>query len=243
MWSVKVKHPEMDGLSVIIPTLNEVDFIGRLLDFLTEHSEQKSFEIIVVDGGSKDGTCDEVVKYANVRMIRSVLASRAIQMNLGAQKARYNVLYFVHADVVLPNSFYDDISHAVQCAPYGGFRYRFDSSRWILKINAAFTRFPMLWCRGGDQTLFITKEFFKRLEGFDEHYCVMEDFDMLRRGRKLSKYHIIPKNVIVSARKYRRNSYWKVQIANFKAFRMFNRGESPQRIRTYYKLALGLKDY
>ena len=84
---------------------------------------------------------------------------------------------------------------------------------------------------------------FEKLNGFDEYYCVMEDFDLLRRAKEIAKYHIIQKDVIVSARKYAANGYLKVQLANLRAFRMFNRGENPQKIRSYYKLALGLKDY
>ncbi|MAE87760.1 MAG: hypothetical protein CMB80_33810 [Flammeovirgaceae bacterium] len=101
----------------------------------------------------------------------------------------------------------------------------------------------MMWCRGGDQTLFITRSLFDKLQGFDEYYCVMEDFDLLRRAKEIAKYHIIQKEVVVSARKYTDNGYLKVQLANLNAFRMFNRGEDPQKIRSYYKLALGLKDY
>ncbi|WP_421879408.1 TIGR04283 family arsenosugar biosynthesis glycosyltransferase [Marinoscillum sp.] len=230
-------------LSIIIPTLNEADTIGQLLDLLTTHGQRKSFEIIVVDGGSQDGTLELVTSYSGVSLIRTEKASRAHQMNKGAKSAKSDLLYFVHSDVVLPDSFYEDIQLALSSSFYGGYRYQFDSGTPLLKVNAFFTRFPMMWCRGGDQTLYITRSLFDKLGGFDEYYCVMEDFDLLRRAAQIAKYHIIQKDVIVSARKYHGNGYFKVQLANLNAFRMFNRGEDPQKIRSYYKLALGLKDY
>lgn len=230
-------------LSIIIPTLNENLNIPRLLDQLTTNKDHEHYEVIVVDGGSTDGTIQQVEKYPSVRLIHSEKCSRASQMNLGAANALYDVLYFVHADLILPDTFYQDIQRALGKSYYGGYRYQFDSGTPLLKINSFFTRFPMMWCRGGDQTLYITRSLFDKLNGFDEYYCVMEDFDLLRRARDIAKYHIIQKDVIVSARKYDANSYLKVQLANLRAFRMFNNGVEPQKIRSYYKLALGLKDY
>ncbi|MEQ8472422.1 MAG: TIGR04283 family arsenosugar biosynthesis glycosyltransferase [Marinoscillum sp.] len=230
-------------LSIIIPTLNEEENIDKLLSFLISHHDRSHFEIIVVDGGSGDGTLELITQYEDVFLIESELSSRSIQMNIGARNAQNEVLYFVHADVALPQSFYQDIKWALKKSPYGGYRYKFLSGNPLLKINGYFSRFPMMWCRGGDQTLFITQEFFEELGGFDEHYCVMEDFDLLRRAKPYATYYIIKNDVFVSARKYQDNNYLKVQLTNLKAFKMFNKGEPPSRIRNFYKAALGLKDY
>jgi rSAM/selenodomain-associated transferase 2 len=230
-------------ISVVIPTLNEVSNIDKRLSFLANHECAPLLEVIVVDGGSSDGTLEVVKNYGGVRLVQSAVASRAVQMNIGAKTASHEILYFVHADVSLPNSFYTDIIKALATYQLGGYRYKFDSDFWLLKINSFFTRFSMDWCRGGDQTLFITRSLFEKLDGFDEHYCVMEDFDLIRRSKPLADYHIIPKYVIVSARKYDQNSYLRVQRANLSAFRMFRRGVDPQEIRTLYKSRLGLVDY
>lgn len=230
-------------LSIIIPTLNEVVNIGKLLKLIVNSSDRQHYEVIVVDGGSTDGTVGVVKKFPEVRLIQSERSSRAIQLNIGARHAVHEVLYFVHADVVLPTSFFADISQALLKSPYGGYRYKFQSNNPLLRINSYFSRFPMMWCRGGDQTMYITRRFFEELGGFDEQYCVMEDFDLLRRAKVFKKYHIIDKSVKVSARKYEQNNYFRVQLANLKAFKMFNRGEPPVKIRSFYKAALGLKDY
>lgn len=230
-------------ISVIIPTLNEERYIGRSLKFLANHERRDLIETIVVDGGSTDGTIEEITSNDHLILVHSKTACRAVQMNMGASVASHDILYFVHADVILPDSFFDDIMRAVSTYELGGYRYQFDSNRLLLKLNAFCTRFPMAWCGGGDQTLFITKRLFQELGGFDERYCVMEDFDLVRRSKRFAKYHIIPKNVVVSARKYDRNGYLKVQIANFTAFKMFRKGVDPEEIRTYYKGALKLEDY
>lgn len=230
-------------LSIIIPTYYEEDNIGQLLQFLTQHSDLHQFEVIVVDGGSKDYTCSIVKQYPNTLLLKSDIASRPVQMNLGASHATNEVLYFVHADVQLPDSFVKDILKYLDKYPAGVYRYKFDSSSWLLKINAFFTRFPMMWCRGGDQTLYITKALFEHLGGFDEYYCVLEDFDLLTRIRAEAGFAIMPGEVIVSARKYSSNNYFKVQWVNLMAFRMYRKGVDPKDIRQYYKAALSLQHY
>lgn len=167
------------AISVIIPTYHEANTIGKLLQFLTSHHQQALYEVIVVDGGSQDATCSIVEEYTGVKLLKSPVASRPAQMNLGAKHACHEVLYFVHADVQLPDSFVDDIVQHVQHYPAGVYKYKFDSPSWLLRINAFFTRFPMMWCRGGDQTLYITRTLFDALHGFDEYFCVLEDFVFL----------------------------------------------------------------
>jgi len=231
------------NISIIIPTLNEVANIRRLCAFLCNHQANDHFEIIVVDGGSSDGTIDSISDLKKVTILNSHIASRAVQMNLGAANASFDVLYFVHADVILPYTFYADLQQALVNYQVGSYRYRFDSTKWLLRINGYFTRFSMLWCRGGDQTLFIQRSLFDQLGGFDEYFSVMEDFDLIRRAKKLTHFHIIPKEVIVSARKYEHNHYLRVQWANMQAFRMYRNGVKPEVIRHFYKESLKLAAY
>ncbi|WP_421895441.1 TIGR04283 family arsenosugar biosynthesis glycosyltransferase [Marinoscillum sp.] len=231
------------NISIIIPTLNEENNIRRLCAFLCNHQANEHFEIIVVDGGSTDGTLDSISDLQKLTIINSPVASRAVQMNLGASKAHFEVLYFVHADVMPPYTFYADLREALAGSQIGSYRYRFDSTKWLLRINGYFTRFSMLWCRGGDQTLFIRRPLFDQLGGFDEYFTVMEDFDLIRRAKKLTHFHIIPKEVIVSARKYERNHYLRVQWANLRAFQMYRNGVKPEVIRHFYKESLKLATY
>lgn len=227
----------MKSISIIIPVLNEADNICGLLDFLIEECQPHDAEIIVVDGGSVDDTCD-LVKAKNVLLIHCEKASRAIQMNKAAEFATKEILYFVHADTQPPSGFCNYIFEAMKTAEMGCFRFKFQSSHLLLKVNSWFTRFDVMWCRGGDQTLFVTRKVFDDLEGYDTYFSIMEEYDFMRRAREKYTFKILPYDVKVSARKYNTNSWLKVQLANAKAVRMFNRGEKPEVIKSIYKRSL-----
>lgn len=212
-------------ISIIIPTLNEAQNITKLLQFLTS-LPQTYAEIIVVDGGSTDKTVEIASTYKEVQCFATDLRSRAKQMNFGAKKAKGDMLYFVHADVMPLASYAEDIKAAVdEGYEFGCYRFKFDIEHSALKVNAYFTRFNRMFCRGGDQTLFITKSLFEKYGGFDSYYSIMEDFDFIRRVRKKEKFKIIPKSVVVSARKYDHNSYLKVNMINLVSYWMFMMGK------------------
>jgi rSAM/selenodomain-associated transferase 2 len=224
-------------LSIIIPTFNESENIRQLLLYLQEISHNH-LEVIVVDGGSNDGT-QMIVEEHNAILINSKEKGRAKQMNFAAKKAKGNVLYFVHADTLPPQSFYDDIKNSIKEGfSIGCYRFKFDSDKRILKLNAYFTRFDRLMCRGGDQSLFVTRELFEELDGYCENHKVMEDYDIILRARKKHAFKIMPKDVIVSARKYDYNSYLKVNYANFVAFMMFYAKVDHDKIIKFYRKTL-----
>jgi rSAM/selenodomain-associated transferase 2 len=225
-------------LSVIIPTFNESANIARLLDFLTKHGQEAIEEIIVVDGGSQDGT-PELALQAGAKVLHCSPPSRAAQLNLGAVAAKAEVLYFVHADTLPPPNFAQSIEKALAAGiKMGSFRYQFDKDHWLLRINAWFTRFDFLWCQGGDKTFFIQGEDFAALGGYDEAFVCMEEYDFIRRARKKYAVPTISDTAIVSARKYERNSWLRVQVANLLVFNLFRWGMEPVKLRQIYKRVL-----
>jgi len=160
-------------------------------------------------------------------------------MNFGAQAAQGDTLYFVHADTLPPKSFATDIQASLEAGyVMGCYRYQFDSSSILLKINAFFNRFQWLWCQGGDKTFFIKKEIFEKMGGYDEHHVIMEEYDFLRRAMPIHKLLIIPKNAIVSARKYERNGWLRIQLANILVFNLWRLGMAPARLKRIYKTLL-----
>lgn len=224
-------------LSIIIPVINEEKTLPRLLERLTASPFISQCEIIIVDGGSKDCTLSVCADY-ELQCIQSE-PGRAKQMNAGAQKASGDVYYFVHADTIPPVTYFEDIQHALLSKyEIGCYRFKFESKHLLLYVNSYCTRFDRLWLRGGDQTLFVTKELFEQLKGFDEYYTIMEEYDLIRRASQITTFRIMPKSVLVSARKYIHNSWLRVQLVNAKAVRMFMRGEHPDRIREFYKKSL-----
>lgn len=225
-------------LSIIIPTLNEESNICDLLSRLMQIDDERIVEIIVADGGSSDETCLTARKYP-VEILELEKNCRAFQMNQAAQAAVGNVLYFIHADTLPPLSFVQDIHEAIENGfQVGSYSFKLDSSDPRLKLLSWFTRLNMLISRGGDQTLFVQRSFFDTLQGFDENYVIMEDFDFIRRARKVTKFKLLQDSVLVSARKYQRNSYFAIQRANLAAFLMFYFGVSPQKIKEMYQRRL-----
>jgi len=225
-------------ISLIIPTLNEKSNIEELLSLVyAAPGITSDFEVIVVDGGSSDGTIQKA-ESLGAKVIKSQIG-RATQMNLGALKAKGDLLYFVHADTRPPSSFITDIQEAYnEGHSMGCYRLKFDSTKQILKVNSYFTRFEDSWSRGGDQSLFMTRDAFHGLKGFREEFVIMEEYDLLQRAKAMGfSFKIIPKDIVASARKYEENSYLRVQFANLIAFNMFRFGYEPQRIlKTYRKL-------
>lgn len=225
-------------ISVIIPVYNEANSIGSLLQYLFKHGGGLVEEIIVCDASSTDGT-KEAAADAGATVVVSPQKGRGTQLNYGASKAKGSIYYFVHADVFPPHSFATDIQKAVmEGFAMGRYRTRFNSNKWFLKINAWFTRFDWFICYGGDQTLFVTKELFQATGGFRNDMRIMEDYEFVVRARKQSRYRIFSKSALISARKYEKNSWWAVQIANRKVVAMYKKGASQEEMQATYKRLL-----
>ncbi|MFC4262045.1 TIGR04283 family arsenosugar biosynthesis glycosyltransferase [Ferruginibacter yonginensis] len=228
-------------ISIIIPTYNEVDIIGSNIDYIKSAPGNAVCDIIVADGGSTDGTQAVAAKHGAI-VVESPIKGRAGQMNHGVQYANGDILYFVHADSKPPLSFQHDIEDAINKGfDCGSYRFQFDKNRTLLKMNAFFTRFNFLFCRGGDQTIFITTALFKKVGGFKNEMLIMEDYDFLRRIRSAGKFKLVPKATIVSARKYDHNSWLTVQKANYTVVKMYKRGCSQHDMIDAYKRLLNYR--
>ena len=226
-------------ISIIIPTLNEAENIGQLISYLLKNGNENLSELLVVDGGSNDGTC-RIARDAGAKVIICPSKGRSCQMNEGAKNSTGEILYFVHADTIPPASFMIDLQEAIgEGFPMGCYRFKFDSNKMILKFNAYMTRFDKLYCRGGDQTLFVTREVFEELNGYRHDYKIMEEYDFMVRARKKYSFKIIPKEVIVSARKYEKRSWFRVMLANSIVFQMFKFGASQDALAKTYHRILG----
>ena len=221
-------------LSIIIPVLNEEAYISSLLNYLKEHCTGLTREIIVVDGGSNDQTLS-LARQEAIKVIQSK-KGRASQMNTGALNATGKIFYFLHVDTFPPAEFEKVIINAVQSNDLAGcFQMKFDSESRFLSFFAWFTRFNHRLCRGGDQSLFITRELFEQAGGFDENFEIYEDTEFISRLYKLNGFKILPQLVTTSARRYRKVGNWKLQyhfgIIHIK--RLF--GAGPEKLHEYYR--------
>jgi rSAM/selenodomain-associated transferase 2 len=223
-------------ISIIIPMLNEAAHIGRLLDYLIRDNTQVNIkEIIIVDGGSDDGSREIVAGFPKVILLTSG-AGRARQLNCGARKAAGTILYFLHADTYPPQGFAKKIIQEVERGYTGCFRLRFDPAKhYLLRFGAWCTQFHGLWFRGGDQSLFITKAQFDELAGFDERYRIYEDVEFVRRILSRYPFKIIDDPVITSARKFRANGTVRLYFHFLMIHLRKLLGASPEQLYRYYE--------
>ena len=223
-------------ISIIIPTLNEQANVTKILQFFERASISVPIEVIIADSPLSTDDIHPTSSISYCKVFTTDSPGRATQMNAGANKAIGNIFVFLHADVLPPLSFVDDIHNAIQNGyNFGLFAYSFEPSTFWLRINAWFTNRKGLFVGGGDQIHFMTKDIFNLLNGYNERYTLMEDFDFMRRYKKLDQpYTIIQNRAIVSSRKYENNTWIKVNLVNLYAMILFWTGAPSEAIRKMY---------
>lgn len=199
-------------ISIIIPTFNEEEKIATTIKhLLNDHDKNNIEEIIIADGGSTDRTA-EIARSQNAKTIIVSGRNRAAQLNAAAKKANGNILFFLHADSIVPLDFTTKIIEAFNMNFQSGcFRLRFDYEHWFLKANAWFTKFDVNAIRFGDQGLFVTKNVFEKSGGYDEKLSIMEDQEIIHRLKKNSSFKVLAAYLTTSSRKYLKNGFYKTQ--------------------------------
>jgi len=217
-------------ISIIIPAYNEGHQIAETISKTHAAKGQFPVEIIVADGGSTDDT-SEIAAECNAITILSEIKGRAAQMNKGASIARGDILYFLHADSIPPKNFTAYIKDAVDKGFGSGcFRLSFDHSHWFLKANSWLTRFNVNAVRFGDQSLYVTKDIFKKSGGFREELLMMEDQEIIHRIKKYGKFTVMDAEIKTSARKYLDNGIYRLQAIFFRIWFLYYLGYSQERL-------------
>jgi rSAM/selenodomain-associated transferase 2 len=223
--------PAKPTISVVIPTLNEASLIGACLRSVRERLPDA--EVLVVDGGSNDGTI-EIALAHDVRVLRAP-RGRGRQCNEGGYRATGTILMFLHADTTLPADAEGLINErfgrpGTQVAM---FRLSFDDVHPLLRFSAFFTRFNSGWSGFGDQGIILRREVFWKTGGFRD-WPFLEDVDLLQRLRMNMKIHILPAAVTTSARRFRADGYYRRQIRNGWILLRFFMGASPYELAREY---------
>jgi len=193
-------------ISVIIPVLNEEKALPATLNRL--FSLHGNFEVLVIDGGSQDGTvalieADERLHLYHCR------AGRACQMNMGARLARGDWLLFLHADTLLPADALSDLQDLPRNIQAGGYRHRFSGKQAGLKLISWLHNFR---CRCthvyyGDQAMFIRRPLFEELGGFPD-VPALEDLLFSEQVARVTSPHTLCSHVISDSRKFEQAGIW-----------------------------------
>lgn len=227
----------MNKISIIIPILNEAETIESLLFHLVDNASLDYIsEIIVVDGGSTDGS-QEIVSNSGMKVkLLTSEKGRARQMNVGAKSATSNILYFLHADSFPPHRYDQLIINEINKGNQAGcFRLKFDSNHWWLRLASWLTQFSWRACRGGDQSQFITQSLFNDIGGFDESYTIYEDNVLINELYARKQFVVINKKIKTSARLYRKHGIWKLQYHFWTIYVKKWFGASADDLFSYYK--------
>ncbi len=198
-------------ISIIVPVLNEATSIERFLRCLRERAGDA--EVIIVDGGSSDGTFDLARNHCD-RFLNAP-RGRAVQMNAGARGASGDIFWFVHSDCEVPRGCLQQIADALrQPEVVGGFfRIRIPNERFVYRLTDSFAHYVglLLRARFGDHGFFCRRTAFEKIGGFPE-LPLMEDAEFFRILRRLGRIAIIPSRLISSSRRYEEIGPWRLTL-------------------------------
>jgi rSAM/selenodomain-associated transferase 2 len=191
-------------ISVVIPTLDEASQIEAAV----AAGRAPEVEIIVVDGGSKDGT-PKLAAAAGARVISSP-PGRARQLEAGARESRGEVILFLHADTRLPQGWSRCVDGALEDPGIvgGAFRFRFDRSgeRHTLLLRliewGARLRSGLLGLPYGDQALFVRRDLLDSIGGVPQA-PIMEDLDLVQAMKRAGRLALLATPAVTSARRHR----------------------------------------
>lgn len=192
-------------------------------------------EVIVVDADSDDGTADLAAPWCDQVLVGG--KGRALQMNAGADAARGNVLLFLHADTLLPGDAVDHLERFFNSPEqWGRFDVRLSGQRAIFRVIEWFMnrRSRLTGIATGDQAVFVRTSVFRALQGFAP-IPLMEDVELSKRLRGLSRPYCIGSPVTTDSRRWEQGGAWRTIFLMWRLRWRYWRGESPESLAAAYR--------
>ena len=191
----------MPSVSIIVPALNEAATIEQFLQQL--RARVGAVEILLIDGGSSDHTQERAANLCD--RILTAKSSRALQMNVGAEAASSDILWFLHADCEVPESSLEEIERALRdpVTVGGFFRIRIPRPELVYRLTDEFGHYAglLLRMRFGDHGFFCRHAAFEKIGGYPD-VPLMEDAEFFCKLRRLGRVAVIPARLLVSSRRY-----------------------------------------
>lgn len=240
---------QKDQLELIIvdggSTDNSVKIVKKMINVTSSHSDcneelyRDAEKVLDTKFSTENSTRTDAEDKTKIVLLNSK-NGRAKQMNVGAKAATGTILYFLHADSFPPKHFDIFILNEIQKDNHAGcFRLKFDSNHLWLRLAGWFTKFNFKACRGGDQSLFVTKALFNKIGGFDESFVIYEDNIFITQLYKLKQFTVINKPIITSARLYKKHGIFKLQFYFWMIYLKKWLGASANELHEYYKEKIG----
>ncbi|MBI3548899.1 MAG: TIGR04283 family arsenosugar biosynthesis glycosyltransferase [Elusimicrobia bacterium] len=225
--------------SVVIPTWNEGAGVGSNLKRLREISDAAAMEVILVDGGSRDNTVAVARPWID-HLIELQTPNRGAQLHAGAQKAKGDILFFLHADTQPPNNWQESLEKAwlqSRSSPLAAtafsVEYGYDAGlRLAAWTRNTRTRVRQIVC--GDQGLATTAANYAESGGFPE-IPIMEDIEFGKRLKRLGRIELLPQRILPAARRLHSRGAVLNSIYNKYIALRYALGEEPAKLwKRYY---------
>ena len=218
-------------ISVIIPTLNEEDY---LLQIIGKAREGFDVEVIVADGGSRDRTLEQAV---GARVVECA-QGRAAQQNAGAAIADGQILLFLHADTMLPDGWDWVVRDALAnpAVALGAFTFKIKEQMRGLGFieKTANKRSRDFKLPYGDQGLFMRRKSFEKAGGFPD-LPIMEDYALVRALSEYGDVVTVPEAAVTSGRRWAKHGVLKVTLVNKLMILGYHAGIPPEKLASFYR--------
>jgi rSAM/selenodomain-associated transferase 2 len=218
-------------VSVVIPVLADREAVEQLVRQLRVDSR---VEVIV---SSPDRGLESLGNGRADLEVVETGTGRAVQMNIGATLARGEWLLFLHADSRLPEGWLDGLERAAASGIVGGwFRFALDDPSWQARLieRGVALRTRLFRLPYGDQGLFVRRQTFAAMGGYRD-MSLMEDVDLVRRLTRAGSVAEIPLPIVTSARRWKRDGWFRRSARNLALVSLYFCGVSPDRLAKWYE--------